>query len=137
MGLTKSSIYLDSCLAIYLVEEIPAFVTGLENAIAAIADAEVCISPLTEMECLIIPLRQRNKELVAKFENWFSTVEVVPIDAEVFRKAAQLRADFNSLKTPDAIHLATAIHYQCDEFWTNDNRLEPVAPSLVKNVLIT
>ena len=137
MGLTKSSIYLDSCLAIYLVEEIPAFVTGLENAIAAIADAEVCISPLTEMECLIIPLRQRNKELVAKFENWFSTVEVVPIDAEVFRKAAQLRADFNSLKTPDAIHLATAIHYQCDEFWTNDNRLEPVAPSLIKNVLIT
>ena len=108
-----------------------------ENAIAAIADAEVCISPLTEMECLIIPLRQRNKELVAKFENWFSTVEVVPIDAEVFRKAAQLRADFNSLKTPDAIHLATAIHYQCDEFWTNDNRLEPVAPSLIKNVLIT
>ena len=137
MGLTKFSIYLDSCLAIYLVEEIPAFVTGLENAIAAIADAEVCISPLTEMECLIIPLRQRNKELVAKFENWFSTVEVVPIDAEVFREAAQLRADFNSLKTPDAIHLATAIHYQCDEFWTNDNRLEPVAPSLVKNVLIT
>ena len=56
---------------------------------------------------------------------------------EVFDKAAQLRADFSSLKTPDALHLATALHHNCDECWTNDNRLNSVAPSLVKNVLIT
>ena len=54
---------------------------------------------------------------------------------KVFDQAAQLRADFNSLKTPDALHLATALHHNCDEFWTNDTRLNSVAPSLVKNVL--
>ncbi len=59
------------------------------------------------------------------------------MESEVFRNAAQLRADFNSLKTPDALHLAIALHHNCDEFWTNDNRLSSVAPSLVKNVLIT
>nr|HMS41138.1 type II toxin-antitoxin system VapC family toxin [Pyrinomonadaceae bacterium] len=96
-----------------------------------------CISPLTEMECLIMLLRQENELLITKFENWFRTVEVLPLESEVFRNAAQLRADFNSLKTPDALHLATALHHNCDEFWTNDNRLNLIAPLLVKNILIT
>jgi uncharacterized protein len=60
---------------------------------------------------------------------------VLPIEREVFRRAAQLRADFAGLKTPDAIHLATALHYGSDEFWTNDNRLNHIAPVIVKNIL--
>lgn len=137
MGLAGSSIYLDSCLAIYLVEEVDPFAAKLENALAANSDAKLCISPLTEMECLIMPLRQQNKLLIAKFENWFLTVEVLPVERHVFRNAAQLRADFGSLKTPDALHLANALHHNCDEFWTNDNRLDSVAPSLVKNILVS
>jgi predicted nucleic acid-binding protein len=84
-----------------------------------------------------MPLRGQNKLLIAKFENWYRTVEVLPMESEVFRNADQLRADFISLKTPDALHLATAIQHRCDEFWTNDNRLNSVAHSLVKNVLIS
>ncbi len=53
----------------------------------------------------------------------------------VFQKAAELRADFTSLRTPDALHLAVALHDDCDEFWTNDNRLTAIAPSIVKNIL--
>ena len=136
MGLAELSIYLDSCLAIYLVEENASFVAKLENALAANWDAKFCISPPAEMECLIMPLRWQNELLIAKFENWFRTVEVLPMESEVFRSAAKLRADFGSLKTPDALHLATALHYNCDEFWTNDNRLNSVAPQLVKNILI-
>jgi len=136
VGLAELSIYLDSCLAIYLVEENASFVAKLENALAANWDAKFCISPLTEMECLIMPLRWQNELLIVKFENWFRTVEVLPVESEVFRSAAKLRADFGSLKTPDAIHLATASHHNCDEFWTNDNRLNSVAPQLVKNILL-
>lgn len=135
MGLTGLSIYLDSCLAIYLVEENASFAAKLENALAANLDAKFCISPLTEMECLVMPLRQKNNLLFTKFENWFRTIEVLPMKTEVFRNAAQLRADFNSLKTPDSLHIATASHHNCDEFWTNDNRLNSVAPQLVKNIL--
>ncbi|MBK8466384.1 MAG: type II toxin-antitoxin system VapC family toxin [Chloracidobacterium sp.] len=135
MGLAESSIFLDSCLAIYLVEENIAFATKLESALATRADSRICISPLTQLECLVVPLREHNQALIDKFENWFRMVDILPMTSEVFRKAAQLRADFTSLKTPDALHLATALHLNCDEFWTNDLRLDSAAPSLVKNVL--
>ena len=136
MGLVEPLIYLDSCLAIYLVEENASFVAKLEYALEVNADAVFCISPLTEMECLIMPLRHQNKLLIAKFENWFHTLKILPLESEVFRNAAQLRAYFKSLKTPDALHLTTALHHNCDEFWTNDNRLNSVAPQLVKNILL-
>jgi predicted nucleic acid-binding protein len=61
-------------------------------------------------------------------------VEVLRVDREVFRQAARLRADFAGLKTPDAIHLATALQHRCNEFWTNDGRLNHVAPSFVKDI---
>jgi len=134
MGLGPS-VYLDSCLAIYLVEENAVFAPNLEIALKANSDSVFCISPLTEMECLIMPLRVQNDLLIKKFKNWFETVEMLSMTSEVFRDGAQLRADFTSLKTPDALHLATALHHNCDEFWTNDDRLNMVAPTLIKNVL--
>lgn len=101
MGLA-ASIYLDSCLAIYLVEEAVRFAAKLETALAAHSEAKFCISLLTEMECLIMPLRQQDAPLIAKFENWFHNVEVLPIEREAFRAAAWFRAEHPSLRTPDA-----------------------------------
>ena len=42
---------------------------------------------------------------------------------------------YRRLKTPDALHLATALHHGCRELWTNDDRLHKVASSLAINVL--
>jgi uncharacterized protein len=44
----------------------------------------------------------------------------------IFDLAAELRAQ-SSLKTPDALHAACAIHHGCDELWTNDGRLAALA----------
>lgn len=129
-------IYLDSCLAIYLVEETAPLPPSWKTFLRKNSTEIFCISPLTELECLIIPLRLQNHLTITKFENWFRTVENLPIEDKVFRDAARIRADFNNLKTPDALHLATALHYNCNEFWTNDNRLNSVAPNIVKNILI-
>lgn len=82
-----------------------------------------------------IALRQQNQYLIGKFEKWFTKVTTLPIEREIFQKAAQLRADFPALKTPDALHLSTALYHNCDEFWTNDNRLNKIAPNLVKKIL--
>ena len=40
----------------------------------------------------------------------------------VSEKAADIRAKY-SFKTPDAIHLASAMYHNCFEFLTNDKRL--------------
>ncbi len=135
MGLDDFTIYFDSCLAIYLVEENVLYASKLETKLANYPTAKICISALSEMECLILPLRQQNQSLIVKFEKWFTKVTILPIEREIFQKAAQLRADFASLKTPDALHISTALHHNCDEFWTIDNRLDKIAPNLVKNIL--
>ena len=128
-------IYLDSCLVIYLVEEHPIFALILENLIARQTDLILTASNLTAMEGLVMPLRNNKQILIEKFENWFEQVQVVSLKKEIFYQAARLRADFTGLKTPDALHLAAAVYYNCDEFWTNDNRLDKAAPDLVKNIL--
>jgi uncharacterized protein len=137
VGLKPISIYLDSCLVIYLIEEHPIFAPLLENHIANTQSFIFVVSHLTEMECLIMPIRNNNQLLTDKFRDWFKQVEVFYLNETVFHQAAQLRADSPGLKTPDALHIATAQYHSCDEFWTNDNRLDKIAPSLVKNIFTT
>ncbi len=137
MGLEPLRIYLDSCVVIYLIEEHPTFAPVIESLLGNQADTVLYISSLTEMECLVMPLRNQNQLLVDKFRNWFDDLIVLPNEREVFQLGAQLRADHKTLKTPDAIHLATALHYGCDAFWTNDNRLSKAAPTIAKNILTT
>ena len=65
-----------------------------------------------------------------KEQKWLS------LDDAVFESATQLRVAYR-LKTPDALHLATAQRYGCVEFWTNDNRLLGIAPSMAVNIFTT
>lgn len=134
MGLEPSKVYLDSCLAIYLVEENQPFAAQVENLHRKVGIVNFVISDLTKMECLVVPFRKSDSSLVAKFEGWFNKVELVPITGSVFLEAAQLRAQHPSIKTPDAIHLAAARHFGCDEFWTNDNRLSKKSPLTLRNI---
>jgi len=55
------------------------------------------------------------------------------MDDAVFGRALILRAE-QGLKTPDALHLATALQNGCTEFWTNDNRLRSAAGAMAVNV---
>ncbi len=115
MGVKK--IYLDSCIAIYVVEAHPHYATKVAAELNTLQAAQICYSPLVRLECLVKPLQAQNQPLQNLYD--------------------QIRADFPSLKTPDAIHLATALHYGCDEFWTHDDRLAKVAPTIAKNILTT
>jgi uncharacterized protein len=135
LGLTPFRIYLDSCIAIYLVEEHQAFAAKTETLLENRPDAVLFISDLTVMECLVGPFRSGNRPLEEKFNAWFGAVTVLPITNIAFLEAARLRANHPTLKTPDALHLATALHHSCDEFWTNDTRLDHVVPSFVRNIL--
>lgn len=55
MGLTEPRIYLDSCIAIYLVEEHQVFAPPLETLLEGRPDADIYVSDLAVMECLVRP----------------------------------------------------------------------------------
>jgi predicted nucleic acid-binding protein len=133
MGLNRSLIYLDACIIIYFIEEHPLFGDSVRQAIEKAQDRQFCVSPLVELECLVVPLRTGNHCLVALYETFFNNQAMLTMDAQVYRLAAELRAH-HRLKTPDALHLATAKSHGCTEIWTNDNRLNSAAGSMAVNL---
>ena len=74
------------------------------------------------LECLVIPLRNHNAELIEDYHNILlsSDLRLVPISAEVLYEAARLRAVYPRLRIPDAIHWATATLMQASHLLTND-----------------
>jgi len=127
-------VYLDSCIVIYLIqgpESLSGTVRGAlrpdENDLQVL-----CISDLTRLECRVWPVREGDEELLAQFDEFFSSqdVERLAIQTDTFDLATELRARHGT-KTPDALHLATAILGGCDEFWTNDRRLTAAAADRV------
>jgi predicted nucleic acid-binding protein len=127
-------VYLDACLLIYLVEaaSTPALLT--RRWVAQQRDVLLCVSALVRLEVLVKPLRLRDLPLVNAYEQALTGQEWLPMDDDVFARALALRAE-HGLKTPDALHLATALHHRCNEFWTNDDRLKASAGALAVNVL--
>jgi predicted nucleic acid-binding protein len=121
-----------TCIAIYLVEEHPAYHTQIETALRG-GKLISSISPPVEMECLVLPIKKQRNDLITKFHEFFAAQRRLTMPDEVYRRAADLRARHN-LKTPDALHLATAQLHGCTAFWTNDNRLHNAAGSLAVNI---
>ncbi|NNM79392.1 MAG: type II toxin-antitoxin system VapC family toxin [Gallionella sp.] len=134
MGLDRSLVYLDTCTVIYFVEEHPVFGIAVSQALAQLPTQQIGISPLVELECLVAPLRSKNAALLNRYKKFFEQCVCFEMPPEVYQRAAELRA-LHSLKTPDALHLATVQYHGCTAVWTNDNRLNNSAGSLAVNLL--
>lgn len=127
-------IYLDTCLLIYLVEKEPRFEPPVREAMTSRPDADFCISPLVQAECLVLPMRHRNFVLEASYSSYFGYLPTLPISESAFLLAARIRAD-SRLPMPDALHLACAQENGCEALWTNDDRLAAAAPGFARNIL--
>ncbi len=74
------------------------------------------------MEVLVQPIRQSKTELVQQYREILSSgpgLRIVSVTAAVAEEAASLRATYG-LRTPDAIQVATAVHFGAVAFVTND-----------------
>lgn len=126
-------IYLDSCILIYALEDRGRHGEAVRRALAGL-EVEVASSALALQECLVGPMRERNAELRDRYLAMFDHITMVDLDASVFVRAAELRADFG-LKTPDAVHLAAAQVSGCAELWTNDRRLAAASHGLAVDIV--
>jgi len=127
-------VYLDACVVIYLIENAAPFSELTRQFLSRNGDAILCVSPLVRMEVIVKPLRESASALVSDYEDFLAAQHWLAIDDSIFDRALQLRA-CHGLKTPDALHLATAFHHGCTEIWTNDERLNKAAGSMAVNVL--
>lgn len=133
----SGSIYLDANGFIYSVERISPYYEALGSLWQASSNGQVTIitSELTLLEVLVKPLKAGNAVLITAFDTILRhspDVKMIPITQSILQEAAKLRAIAN-LKTPDALHAATAMLHGCNLFVTNDKsfRLVSALPTTV------
>jgi predicted nucleic acid-binding protein len=82
-------------------------------------------STITLMEITVHPWRVGREDVARKYETLlmnFPNLEIVNIDRDVARVAAQLRARFD-VRPPDALQIAAGLVTGVQGFITNDRRL--------------
>ena len=122
---------LDTAPIIYFVEANPAYVDVCRAVFRRVSDGSITAhtSAVTLTETLVLPLRTQNTVLEAEYRDLLlntNGVVILPVDAAVAERAADLRARYN-LKTPDALQVATAVAAGCEALLTNDAGLRRVA----------
>ena len=123
-----SRLYVDANIIIHLVEHKDDLSRALTDLFTAQDNGQpfLVTSEFTLTELLIGPCRDGDDRLVYRYEasTWSNNqLEVVPVTRAVLWDAAVLRSQYSTLKTPDAIHVSTAIGMRCSHILTADQRL--------------
>ena len=124
--ITGRQVYFDTNIFIYLLEGNVEYASQINTIYTALQNREMtaCSSELLFTEILPPIVKQNNAafEIVKGFinENFF---QMMPLTEDICILAGFLRSDF-PMKTPDALHVATALEQNCDVFLTNDRRIK-------------
>lgn len=124
-GRIVADIYLDACCFIHFVEGQSEWRTVVERRLRELDPlSRVITSRLSRLECRTKPTRDGNRLLLERYHTLFGAdrVAVLHVSKQVIDRATDLRAR-HAFKTPDAIHLATALESSATEFWTGDAAL--------------
>lgn len=127
----NSPVFLDTCIFIYFIDENRDYIDVVTSIFAALDEGEISVvtSEITLLETLVIPLRVKDHELAAQYEELLSEssgLTLISLERKLLRQAAELRADLG-IKTPDAIQLSAAMQAGCKTFITNDRRMPKIA----------
>lgn len=132
-------VYLDTCVIIESVEkpteEGQAVVELITNTTTRMSPFRT--SELTLLETLVVPIREVDQTAAwegfgySARRDWYRhnlvedgvLIRTIPITRDILIQAAAIRARVRSIKTPDAIHLATALLSGCEHFVTADTEL--------------
>ena len=131
---------LDTVSIIYFLERHPVHFKTADRLFRRIEKGEIpgVMSCLVFTELLVPAYRNGKPELAGttlKILSDFPNLSLLPVTKEISQKAAELRASHN-LRTPDAIHTATALAGQADYFVTNDRRLLRLEKERIIKILL-
>jgi len=120
----------DSMLFVYHFEGNDRFGPAAGRLLTAAEEGRcrLVASILAQMEVLVVPKRHSRADLCQRYRDFFASfpnLTVVPVGAEVVEIASDLRATHN-LRTPDALHVATAIHAGATAFFSGDREVKQV-----------
>lgn len=126
-SLRGTTVGLDTAPLLYFIGKHPLYLDLVRAFFQAVDRGEVAVvtSTITLAEVLVYPLRKGNVELVQRYRDillYSPGIATLPVSPHIAEKAAQLRASYG-FRTPDAIHVATAIFAGAQAFLTNDKRL--------------
>ena len=120
----SGSVYVDANTVIYTVDQHPLYSPVCAPLWQAAQQGTIAVisSELVLLETLIVPYRTQDQyQIMLREKLWtLSGNTLLPITQEILREAARLRAGIPGLRTPDAIHAATALLHGCVLFVTND-----------------
>ena len=130
--LSAKQIYaLDTVVLIYFLERHPNYYNDAKKLFQRIEAGEISavLSTLVFAE-LLVPAFRLNKtqlcqKIIRSLSN-FPNLKIVPVSSDISIDAARLRANYG-IRTPDAIHLATALASSAEGLITNDKALLKVA----------
>ena len=120
----------DTAPFIYFTEQRAGYVDRMRSVFRRVVDGNMVavVSTIVLPEILAKPLKESADELVAAYRSMFYYTQGIilrPVSSSIADHAADLRAHYN-LKTPDALHIATAMDAGCQAFLTNDLDLRRV-----------
>lgn len=135
---TSGTVYLDANCFIYSVERIDPYRSVLDTLWQTVSKEQVTVvtSELTLLEVLVKPLKLGDETVAAIYRavlQSYPDVQMLSINQAVLEEAARQRVT-TKLKTPDALHAATALVNNCPLFVTNDTAFQRV-PNLKVIVL--
>lgn len=122
------SVYFDTNIFIYILEGTKEYTAQIRSIQLAIENAEFQIftSQIVFTEVLPVHVKANNEQKIQATIEFLSdsgAFNLVPAGREICIQSGFLRG-LAGMKTPDAIHVATAIHTGCDVFLTNDKRIK-------------
>jgi predicted nucleic acid-binding protein len=117
-------VFVDTAPFIYFFERHPVYFPYVEKLVNNVysQDARIITSIITLIEVTTLPVRMGNQSLVREYRDYLTKsnhIRMLPIDLIIAQQAALIRGQY-SIKTPDAIQLATAIVSGANHIVTND-----------------
>lgn len=115
---------------IYYVENHPVYADKMDVIFQTVElnGIEIHTSAITLTEVLVKPIQAHDHPLIASYREMLMATDYIHLNTvtvELAEHAAHLRARYN-LRTPDALHIASAVLAGCSALLTNDLGLKRV-----------